>query len=54
MKLEKVLAVVKVWLKVEEKILKDQEDGTWSYGRHYGSVEYLFKVKLLLEGKEVE
>ena len=46
---QEILEVVKVWLKTEKELLKKQDDGTWTHGQHYGSVEYLFKVKLLLE-----
>jgi len=45
---EKILRVIDVWLAVEKALIAGSEKGTWTHGRHCGSIAYLEQVKLLL------
>ena len=46
---EKILKAISIWTEAEKTMLAGSEDGTWTHGRHYGSLEYLHQFKELLE-----
>lgn len=49
---ERILKVISVWTEAEKTLLAGSEDGTWTHGKHSGSLEYLYHFKELLGVKD--